>query len=109
MFVIQLTDLAEADIERAFIWWAKNRSLTEAKTWYKEVYRAIETLRVLPERCAVVTETKLSISGARQIAFGIGTRPTHRIIFVIKGGEVVILRIRHHAQDSLELEDLTDQ
>ena len=101
MFQIKITEPAEADIDQAFVWWSENRSAEQAVRWYQEIKLAIATLRRMPERCPVVPETKLSAVGVRQLLFGVGLHPTHRIIFVIESDKVVILRVRHHAQDTL--------
>lgn len=106
MFEVELTDVAEADIENSYLWWSTNRSANEATRWYAEACRVIATLRVMPERCSPATESKLSIVGVRQLSFGIGKRPTHRIVFVIDGARVVVLRVRHHAEGWLSLSDL---
>lgn len=106
MFKVKITDTATADIDEAFVWWAENRSKEQAKRWYSEVNLAIGSLKRMPERCPAVPETKLSIAGVKELYFGIGKHPTHRIVFVIDSDHVVILRIRHHGQDSLDPNDL---
>lgn len=101
MFKVKITEPATADIDEAFAWWSENRSEEQAKRWYEEIQLAIGSLKRMPERCPIVPETKLPIAGVRQLAFGVGPHPTHRIIFVIDADAVVILRVRHHAQDTI--------
>ncbi|MFC1757902.1 type II toxin-antitoxin system RelE/ParE family toxin [Planctomycetota bacterium] len=101
MCTIQITEPAKADIQHAFTWWAENHSIDQATAWYDKIYEALETLRTMPERCPVVPEIGLSETGIRQLLFGIGNRPTHRIIFAIGENTITVLRVRHHAQDEM--------
>ncbi len=106
MFTVELSDLAEADIQRAFTWWRDNRSSEQAHRWYRAVKRALGTLREIADRCAPAMEANLHPLGLRQLHFGAGRRPTHRVIFVVDGSRVVVYRIRHAAQATLESDDL---
>ena len=103
MAQIKITKPAQRDIQEAYLWWAENRSAEQAAQWYERIYEAIVTLNSMPQRCPRVPETTLSRTGVRQLLFGIGARPTHRIIFHFDQKEdiVTILRVRHHAQDEL--------
>jgi plasmid stabilization system protein ParE len=66
-----------------------------------QIYKAFRTLEFMPEGCPLVPESGLSRSGIRQLFFGIGKQPTHRVIFFNDkdADTVTILRVRHHAQD----------
>ena len=101
MHRIQITEPAKADIEQAFRWWSEFYSPDQAALWYEQIFDAISTLRRMPDRCPMVPEPALSITGVRQLLFGVGNRPTHRIIFLIESDIVTILRVRHHAQDEI--------
>ena len=103
MTQIRITEPAKADIQQAYEWWAKNRSADQAAEWYERIFEAITTLHSMPERCPRVPETGLSCAGVRQLLFGIGSRPTHRIVFHFdtEADTVTILRVRHHGQDEL--------
>jgi plasmid stabilization system protein ParE len=107
VFNVKITDTASADIDEAFAWWSGNRSEEQAKRWYKAIKLAIGSLRRMPERCPAVPEKNLSIDGVKELYAGIGKLPTHRIVFVIDGDHVVILRVRHHGQDALGSGDVT--
>lgn len=100
---IHIAEPAKADIEDAFRWWAVHRSAEQAAQWYERIYDAIETLQSMPERCPRVPETGLSRTAIRQLLFGIGARPTHRIVFHFDPDKdtATILRVRHCAQDDL--------
>lgn len=103
MFEVLITDLAQSDIQQAFDWWSENRSRLKAVHWYEQIFVAIGTLREMPDRCPLVPEVNLSKKGVRQLLFGVGTRPSHRIVFTINPDvkTITILRIRHHGQSEL--------
>jgi len=106
MFHVIITEPAEADIRNAFEWWRDHRSANEAQRWYDNIIAAIAALRELPERCPLSPETDLHPSGLRELHFGVGRHPTHRIVFTIKASSVIVLRVRHSAQRDLTQEDL---
>jgi len=108
MYQVVITRPAEADIRTAYEWWRDHRSADEARRWYENIFPAIDALRDWPEACPPAPETDLHPNGLRQLHFGIGRRPTHRIVFTIEGLEVIILRVRHTAQRDLRLRDLPD-
>jgi plasmid stabilization system protein ParE len=60
----------------------------------------------MPLRCPRAPEADLLPQEMRQLVFGIRGRPTHRIVFAIEGNVVIILRVRHAAQDALTEEGL---
>jgi plasmid stabilization system protein ParE len=101
-----VTGPAKRDIKQAYEWWANNRSVEQANRWYAGIQGAIRSLRTNPERCALAIESDLLVQGIRQLSFGLGRRPTHRIVFAIEDSTVVVLRIRHASQDALSTEDL---
>ena len=98
---VQITKPTQADIEEAFIWWSDNRSASQATQWYQQIIEAIATLQRMPDRCPLVPELALSMTGIRQLLFGVGRHPTHRIIFVIEDDLVTVLRVRHHRQGEI--------
>lgn len=106
MFRIVLTGLAQQDIQSAHDWWAENHSPTDAHRWYLGIYQAITSLANMPERCPLTPESDLLKQGIRQLNFGIGQRCTHRIVFAITDTEVLILRVRHASQETLQVFDL---
>jgi plasmid stabilization system protein ParE len=101
-----ITGPAKRDIQEAFDWWTKNRSSEQAARWYVDIHASIQTLRNMPERCSMAAESDLLPQGVRQLPFGLGRQATHRILFAIDGGTVVVLRVRHTSQDALSVDDL---
>jgi plasmid stabilization system protein ParE len=102
-----VTGPASKDIEAAFQWWKANRSTEQAKRWYVHILSAIKSLADSPERCAFAREHDLIPQGLRQLLFGLGRCPTHRVVFAIDEDTVIVFRVRHVSQDSLSHDELT--
>jgi plasmid stabilization system protein ParE len=107
MFKLVITDLAEGDIQQAYDWWRDRRSSEQAARWYERIQPAIGTLRKMADRCPHSPETDLHPLGLRELYFGLGRRPSHRIVFTIDGTTVTVLRVRHSAQRPLTADDLS--
>lgn len=99
-FLVEISPSAEADIEEAYLWWAKNRSPEQAGRWYREILIAVGQLATMPERCAPCEEVDPGEIELRQLLFGLGGSTTHRIVFAVSGQTVSILRVRHIARES---------
>ena len=106
MFRLVISAPAERDIESAYDWWRASRSEDQANRWYAGIHLSILALRKTALRCPPANESKLHPSGLRQMNFGIGRKPTHRIIFVVDDDIVKIVRVRHSSQRSLREEEL---
>lgn len=90
---------AKADLRHAVKWWSENRSEEQALRWYDGICDAIDTLANHPQRCGLARENLKSGDELRELHFGLGSRPTHRVIFVIDPDAVRVLAVRHVAQD----------
>lgn len=106
MHHVIITGPAKRDIQAAYDWWDENRSDDQAVRWYVGIHKAIYSLQQTPARCSLAPEGDLLEQGIRQLLFGVGRWPTHRIVFVIDSEDVVVLRVRHCSQDVLAFEDL---
>jgi plasmid stabilization system protein ParE len=104
---IVITNPAQADIVAAFEWWREQRSVEQARKWYRGIYAAIQGLKTSAPSCPPAPERALVPNGLFQLNFGIGRRRTHRIVFTIVRSDVIILRVRHAAQDSLTQDDVS--
>jgi hypothetical protein len=60
----------------------------------------------MPLRCPRAFEADSPDQEIRQLAFGLGRHPTHRIVFTVADDLVTILRVRHAAQNALSERDL---
>ncbi len=100
-FRVLLTEQARRDLEATCTWWAQNHSHEQAQRWYAGFAAAIRSLRKDPEKCPRAQESETLPYDLRQLNYGVGRRPTHRAVFIIREDAVVVLRVRHLAQDQL--------
>ncbi len=105
-FRIRYTSRARRDIHDAVNWWAENRSHDQAERWFNEIHSAIASRAHDPERFALSPETDLLETDVRELHFGVRGKPTHRVVFTVQSGSVIILRVRHHAQQDLTEDDI---
>lgn len=106
MFNVDVTDDAWQDVREAYRWWRDHRSAIEAGRWYDEIVPAMYSLAELADTCPFAPEADLHPNGLREFYFGIGSRPTHRIIYYIDGSVVVLLRVLHTARQPLRSIDV---
>ena len=105
-FTVVLTDRAARELEETARWWAEHRSTIEAERWYTAFLQAIFSLERHPERCPFARENGILPHEVRQLAFGLGSRFTHRAVFTIRDDIVVILSIRHLARQDIVPDEL---
>jgi plasmid stabilization system protein ParE len=96
-----LSEQARLDIEEAHDWWAENRSIEQASRWYQALLERILTLEEDPERFGLAPEDALFPYEIRQLLFGLGPTPTHRVVYTICPDQILVLRVRHVAQGPL--------
>lgn len=106
MYRLTITDPAEQDIQDAYAWWRDHRSEEQASRWYRGIHKAILALRSGADRHSRAPESDLHPTGLRQLLFGIGRRPTHRVVFAVENDVVLVVRVRHASQNALTREDL---
>ena len=99
-FQVEITPLAESDMDEAYLWWAQNRSPEQAGRWYREILRVLDTISEMPERFSLCDEPELKEEELRQMLFGLGGSTTHRIVFEVVGQTVRVLRVRHTGRTS---------
>jgi plasmid stabilization system protein ParE len=103
---VLVTAAARRDIEEAAAWWAEHRSLTQAIRWLRQIEDRIATLSEHAERCELAHEASRFSFELRELLFGSGSRPTHRILFRIDGSTVEILAVRHTSRIDVTPDDL---
>jgi len=103
---VVISDRAHEDLETACAWWAEHRSAEQAQRWYDGIAAAIYSLGKKPERCVLAQENDALPYEIRQLHYGVSSRPTHRVIFAIRPDMVLVLRVRHLAQDQLSPDDI---
>jgi plasmid stabilization system protein ParE len=104
--VVLVTERASRELEEAARWWSEHRSSAEAERWYFGFVQALVSLENSPQRCPHAREHGQATYELRQLAYGIGGRPTHRAVFTIRGTDVVVLSVRHLARGDLRPEEL---
>ena len=101
-----ITGPAESDVLSNHAWWAENRSEDQAIRWLEGIYDTMLGLANTADVHPLATETALRKAGIKQASFGLGRRPTHRIVFSIDGNSVIIFRVRAFKQQEIDLGDL---
>ncbi len=95
-----LTEPAFEDLRRNAEWWAKHRC------WYDGFVTTLETLDNNAERCGLARENAEFSYEVRELFYGVSSRPTHRALFTIRRDSVLVLVIRHVAQQDVTPDDL---
>jgi plasmid stabilization system protein ParE len=101
MYRLVITDRATRKLQSTYSWLEQHRSPALAKRWYEKFVAAISTLPSQADRYAAISEKVDYPHVLREMHFGLGKTPTHRAIFAIVHNEVVVLTIRHVAEDVL--------
>ncbi|MBW4614718.1 MAG: type II toxin-antitoxin system RelE/ParE family toxin [Desmonostoc vinosum HA7617-LM4] len=103
-YPIEISSVAEAEADNAFLRLSQVTSSTRANQWYSGLLQAIESLSQMPKRCPLAQENQYFSQEIRQLLYGKG-RNSYRILFTIVGEEEVptvrILHIRHATQQTL--------
>lgn len=106
MLTVVITGPAKRDVEEARDWWAENRSAEQAARWYLKAVATMELLATTSHRNPFAREPRFKKLGVRQVAFGLGRRPSHRILYAVRDDRVVVYRVRSNWQDDLKVGDL---
>lgn len=90
------------------IWWAKHRSLDQATAWLEGIEQALASLGENPERYALAAESSAFPFPLRQLNFGLGSQPTHRVLFEVRTDRVIVDAVRHVLQQPVTPETLSE-
>ena len=104
-YTVIMTERAARDIEDAADWWARERSAEQASRWYQGIRAAIDGLARSPEARPVAAERDLFPYEIRELHYGLGAKPTHRVIFTMVRQTVLVLAVRHTARRPLRPTD----
>jgi plasmid stabilization system protein ParE len=99
---VLITERAQQEAQANHDWWAEHRSVEQAARWYDEFLASSLSLEDSPDRRPLALESDRFPFEIRQLNFGIGHKPTHRLIYTVRSDQVVILRVRHLAQQEIE-------
>jgi plasmid stabilization system protein ParE len=105
MHRVIITRRAEREMHESAVWWATNRSLDQASRWLDGLQQQLESLANAWARFPLAAENDEFPYELREMHYGIGRRPTHRVVFTVAEDLVLILAVRHAAQDRLQPED----
>jgi plasmid stabilization system protein ParE len=84
-----------------------SQSLKVADDWHSGAMAAIHNLAKTPLAGKLAAESYLFEFELRELHYGSGRRPTHRVLYRVIGDLVEVLTIRHHAQQPLKRGDLS--
>ncbi len=104
-FQVEITPIAEAQIERAYCWYQEHNS-EFADRWFRGLMNTIATLQEKPQRCALAVE-EIFPEEVRQLHYG-KAKNVYRVLFAIRDDKVYVLYIRHSAQAPLTLDDIEE-
>jgi plasmid stabilization system protein ParE len=101
---IDISSVAESELDRAFLSLSQLTSPAKASQWYGGLLEAIESLSTMPNRCPLARENDYFSQDIRQLLYGRG-RTAYRIVFTILETEEIssvrILHIRHSSQKAI--------
>jgi len=101
-----LTRQALADVDDIREWWSQNRSAEQAIRWHEACETAIDSLTYRAVNCPRAYEARNLPVEMRQLAFGVGRRRTHRLLFAIRPDKIIVYRVQHLAQREITIDDL---
>jgi plasmid stabilization system protein ParE len=104
-FRVAIARKAAREIAQQYDWIAEQASPAAADRWRDSLVAAINSLEEDPEHCPQAPEAEWYGEELRQLLHG-RRRRVNRILFEIRGDTVVVLRVRHSAQDFLRPEEL---
>jgi hypothetical protein len=81
--VVVITERAQQEAQAAHDWWAQHRSAQQAARWYDEFIKVAFSLDRNLERYTFAPENDRFPYEVRQLNFGIGRKPTHRLVYTI--------------------------
>ena len=68
-FQVELTPIAEAQIENAYCWY-RERNPDFADRWFRGLMNSIATLQEKPRRCALAIEYEIFLEEVGQLLYG---------------------------------------
>ena len=92
--------------DRQYLWLVMHRSGGEAWAWEAAVNAAVDRAAEDAERHPLCQDPAVQGRGLRQVAFGPGRRPTHRLVFTVDGDTLTLRTVRGLTRDDLTPRDL---
>lgn len=104
---VVLTEQASRELDAVAEWWAEHRNRDQAGRWYAGFSDKIWTLSQHPDRLPLADENDDFPYTIRELHYGLSSRPTHRAVFTVIGDSVLVLTIRHAAQDRIAPDNIS--
>ena len=108
IYRVVFTEQASHELDAAADWWAEHRDRDQAARWYAGFSDKILTLAQSPGRLPVADENDDFPYTLRELHYGLSSRPTHRAVVTVVDENVVVLTVRHAAQDRIAPDDLSE-
>lgn len=102
-YQVLLLARAERDLDEVTDWIARNAPQTAGR-WFDGFVAALASLRENPRRCGLARENDAFPFELRRLLYG--RHRNYRALFTIRGDQVLVLAIRHAAQDDISPDDL---
>ena len=96
-FQVRLLSRAQEDADQIYLW-LRERSPLGAVSWYAALLKKIEDLAITATACSIAPEASPLDIELRQAFFKTRRGRTYRLLFLIDGNEVRILRVRGPGQ-----------
>jgi plasmid stabilization system protein ParE len=106
-YQVVILSRAANDVDTIRRWIAK-QSIAGADRWYDEFLKATQLIAKDPFRYPEAVESTRLQTEVRQILFRTRRGNKYRVVFIVIGDEVRILRVRGQGQSPLRNNDLTN-
>lgn len=103
---VVVSKAAREELRDVSRWWTEHRSADEAQRWYDGFLNALYRLDTFPDSHVFAYENDDFSFTIRELHYGLSSRSTHRAVYAIADNKVIVLAIRHLAQDRIIPEDL---
>ena len=97
------------DFRARYRWKQESESAIAAEIWADALRAALAALAAspFPEAHALTQESdRLPAGPYRAKTFGVGKKPTHRIVFRVAANELQLVALRHLAQEDLTADEV---
>jgi len=97
-YFVQISPTAKTQIDEVYSY-IFDASPQNANAWLTNIYRKIDSLETMPQRCGLIRENESFQGGFHELLFY-----SHRIIFMINedSSKVSVVSVRHGAKDELK-------
>lgn len=103
---VNITPQAIAEINQIANWYNEQQAGI-GEEWLRRIEGAISSLEENPEKCGLAHESEALNFELRELLYGSGRTKTHRILFRVTDEKVIVLGIRHVAQQDVSPDDFS--